>query len=283
MERVTFEQFIKRAIDVHGEDYDYSIVEFKNMDTKVAIVHKRCGKLFFQTPKNHLRGHGCPICKRKKKLKTNEEFIQQANNIHNGKYDYSKTKYIGSRENVCIICPKHGEFEQKAHSHLNGCGCPKCGKENSIEKRKYSTKEFIEKAKEAHDNKYDYSKTVYTDCRTKVCIICPKHGEFWQTPDKHLQGCGCPKCGKTKKYTTKEFVDKISLLRNDNYDYSKVEYVNSHSKVCVVCPEHGEFWISPNDLFNGKGCPSCAHKISRPEKELFEFIKKKKKKEVENK
>ena len=63
---------------------------------------------------------------------------------------------------------------------------------------KYNTESFIQKAKEIHSDKYDYSKVEYIGSQTKICIICPKHGEFWQRPADHLRGCGCWKCGGKK-------------------------------------------------------------------------------------
>lgn len=122
------------------------------------------------------------------------EFIKKAREVHGNKYDYSKVKYVNNHTNVCIICPEHGEFWQRPDNHLNGKGCPKCGIENIS-----STKEeFINKAREVHGDKYDYSKVKYVGALKKVCIICPKHGEFKQTPNSHLGGKGCPRCSSSK-------------------------------------------------------------------------------------
>jgi len=126
--------------------------------------------------------------------KTNKQFIEEANIRHGFKYDYSKTQYINKREKVCIICPIHGEFWQEASSHLKGCGCPKCGKKSSQKRQSLNTEQFIERAKKVHGDKYDYSKTEYINSSTKVCIICPIHGEFWQRPKDHTKGIGCPVC-----------------------------------------------------------------------------------------
>ena len=110
-----------------------------------------------------------------------------------------------------------------------------------------NTKEFIEKAKRIHGDKYDYSKVKYVNNRTKVCIICPEHGEFWQRPTSHLKGCICYRCSqkakakKQKKSSTNEFIEKAKKIHGDKYDYSKVEYINAKTKVCIICPEHGEF------------------------------------------
>lgn len=118
-------------------------------------------------------------------------------------------------------------------------------------------KQFIEKSIAVHGDKYDYSKTVYKTAKDKVCIICPEHGEFWQTPQSHLLGHGCSKCVGTGKLTTEEFIEKAMTIHGDKYDYSKVNYVNAKTKICIICPEHGEFWQIPNNHLNGSGCPKC--------------------------
>ena len=122
---------------------------------------------------------------------------------------------------------------------------------------------FIEKARQIHNDKYDYSKVNYVNSRTKVCIICPTHGEFWQTPHNHLKGYGCAECGKEKshlpKITTEDFIIKAKEIHGNKYDYSNVCYKTSDTKVCIICPEHGEFWQTPSNHINGSGCPKCAN------------------------
>lgn len=140
---------------------------------------------------------------------TQEEFIKKANLIHDNKYDYSKVKYINSRSKVIIVCKDHGEFTQRANAHLQGNGCPECQKIWSDEhkynhivsarkSRGFTTEEWIKRARLVHDDTYDYSKVTYINQRTKVDIICSKHGVFSQKPDSHLKGHGCKKCGEIK-------------------------------------------------------------------------------------
>lgn len=193
--------------------------------------------------------------------KTTEEFIQKAREIHGNKYGYSKVKYINNKEKVCIICPTHGEFWQIADSHLGGQGCPKCG--GRFMDRDY----FIEQANKIHGYKYNYSKVEYGKTNAdKVIIICPEHGEFMQTPKNHLRGVGCPSCAGNKPLTTEEFIKKARAVHGDRYDYSKVEYKGIREKVCIICPEHGEFWQAPYSHLGGRGCPQC--KESHLEREM---------------
>lgn len=204
--------------------------------------------------------------------KTKESFIEDAKKIHGDKYDYSKVTYIDVNTPVCIICPKHGEFWQQPAEHLKNHGCHECGKG----KRRKTTIDFIEDARKVHGEKYDYSKVEYVNNKTKVCIICPEHGEFLQAPVKHLMsGQGCSKCnkrGNIKKegvnlvsFTDmtnykKKFIENASIIHHNKYDYSKIEYTNCNTKVCIVCPEHGEFWQTPHHHLQGRGCPKCGRK-----------------------
>ena len=124
--------------------------------------------------------------------------------------------------------------------------------------KKLTTNEFIEKARKVHGDKYDYSKVNYVNAKTKVCIICHIHGEFWQTPDLHLQGRGCSLCSGKTQLSEDEFIRRANLVHNNKYDYSKVNYINYHTKICIMCPIHGEFWQEPANHLCGKGCRKCS-------------------------
>ena len=188
---------------------------------------------------------------------TKNIFINRAKLVHGNKYDYSKTEYNGWNEISCIICPEHGEFWQTPHNHLNGHGCPKCHHEKIGKLKRKKIEKFIEDAIKIHGEKYDYSKVEYVNSKTKVCIICKYHGEFWQTPDSHIyQKNGCPKC--SGQYMDRDYFIECSEKKHSNkYDYSKVEYINNKTKVCIICPEHGEFWQTPHNHIRGVGCPEC--------------------------
>ena len=128
------------------------------------------------------------------KKKTTLEFIIKAKETHGDKYDYHLVTYETNKAKVRIVCPKHGVFEQTPNSHLNGSGCPCC-----YGTHKKTTEQFIEDAKKVHGDKYDYSLVDYKTAKTKVKIICPKHGVFEQAPNNHLNGQDCPVCGRRKK------------------------------------------------------------------------------------
>ena len=128
---------------------------------------------------------------------------------------------------------------------------------------KYTKEKFIEKAKEVHGNKYDYSKVNYVNSSTKVCIICPEHGEFWQTPNSHLNGSGCPECSGLKKWDTEKFIKKAREVHGNRYDYSEAVYVNKRTPVTIICPIHGKFVQNPhNHVSQKQGCPLCGKKYA---------------------
>ena len=244
------ELLIERAKKVHGDKYDYSKVEYNGIHTKVCIICPKHGE-FWQEPNSHLHGNGCPKCAGLKKL-TTEEFIEKAKEVHGNKYDYSKVEYVNGKTKVCIICPIHGEFWQTPSAHIHQKqGCIYCSG------RKLNLNSFIEKAKKIHGDKYDYSKVEYVNNNTKVCIVCPEHGEFWQKPVNHLRGNGCPKCANEYSPSTEEWIERAKQVHGDKYDYSKSTYVNAATRICVICRKHGEFWVFPNNHLKGNGCPNC--------------------------
>lgn len=197
------------------------------------------------------------------------EFLEKAIKKHGDKYDYSKVNYVNNKIKIVITCPDHGDFKQIPNDHLNGSGCPKCSKINGNTKLTYTTNDFIQKAINKHGNKYDYSKVKYTGSTIKICIVCPQHGEFYQTPSSHLRGYGCKLCGfetisNVKMYNINKYIQKCSEKHNHKYDYSHVNSVNGVRKINIICPEHGVFSQSPVEHLRGYGCPICGgtHKLT---------------------
>jgi len=273
--KLTTKEVVERFKKVHGEKYDYSLVEYVESHTNVLIVCPlpEHGE-FPQTPSNHLRGSGCLKCSEQKgyfnKRKTKQDFIKQAKEVHADKnYSYEKVDYKNTHEKVIIICPlpEHGAFPQTPSNHLGGQGCPDCGRNSTREKQKSSDEEVIEKFKEVHGDKYDYSLVEYEQSNKKVLIVCPlpEHGEFTQTPSSHQQGRGCPDCGiieraNSKRTTKEDFIKQAKEVHSDkNYSYEKVDYKNTDEKVIIICllPEHGAFPQTPQSHLQGYGCPKC--------------------------
>ena len=166
---------------------------------------------------------------------TTESFTARAEQIHNNFYNYSKTQYTGIDTHVIITCPEHGDFKQTPYMHLQGQGCPKCGILKRAKAQTLNTEEFVEKAKQIHGNKYDYSKVDYKTRSERVIIICSKHGEFLQTPADHLDKCGCPRC----------------RLKEQNRFYETIQRKLPEIELkWEACPK----WLSPRrlDLYSEK-------------------------------
>jgi hypothetical protein len=266
--------FIEKARLKFGNKYNYSKVEYKNNTTYIEIICPIHGS-FWQIPKQHLSKsrskigcHKCAILEIPNKIKRIHiskikilecNFIEKAKLIHNNKYNYSKIIYKKWLDKVEIICPIHGSFWQTPKHHINRKqGCNKCAAIYRKQKEYITQEQFIGRLKIIFNNKYDYSKTKYVNCLTKVEIICHEHGSFWKLPPYLLSGKhGCIKCGGSERNTTEQFIKKARLIHGNKYNYTKVIYKYNKKKVEIVCPEHGSFWQTPNSHLRGCGCWIC--------------------------
>jgi hypothetical protein len=260
-------KFISKARIIHNDKYDYSKIAYNGIKNKVKIMCPIHGE-FEQTPHHHVtRKQGCPKCRYLtvsiKTRKSNEQFIEKAEFIHEKKYDYSLVEYVNAKTKIKIICPEHGVFEQIPDNHLQGQECGKC---HGLHK---TNNDLINKAEFIHEKKYDYSLVEYVNAKTKIKIICPEHGVFEQLSYAHLYGQGCPKCIGLNK-TTDTFVKDAKMEHGDKYDYSKTVYKDSKSKIEIVCEKHGVFTQTPNMHLRGNGCPIC--KESKGEKKIREYL-----------
>lgn len=221
--------FIKKSLDRWGNKYDYSLVDFKNVKSKIRIIHKSTGVIYEQTPSNHLKYAAENISLSTKS--NTQTFIERSNKIHDFKYDYSLTDYTVSSNKVVIICKIHGQFDQVANSHILGMGCKKCGDLCGSEKheyiKKYETDEFISESRGIWSDKYDYSLTKYINARTKVKIIYDDI-IYEQLPMSHL------------KYPVERYLDqKIFLIKakrkwGHKYDYSLVKFISTKSTIKII-------------------------------------------------
>lgn len=210
-----------------------------------------------------------PIVNFRNTRKTTAEFIADAKIIHGDRYDYSKVVYQTARTKVTIVCSVHGDFTQIPSGHTSGQGCRKCRQDilfkfgRDVLEQKAKT--FAQRANVKHDNKYDYSQSVYKGIRTKLIIGCPIHGPFYQSPNDHLSGYGCPKCKieslkRVHTYTTATFIKLATAKHGNKYDYSLSVYKGTHEKIRIKCPVHGVFEQSPRQHLRGNsgGCLACA-------------------------
>ena len=184
--------------------------------------------------------------------------IDELNDKYKVKNPNSSVKIIDiiKNSNYLIVKTKYGLCKIKK-SHLFNGSIPK--NTSAINPNEY----FINRAKEIHRDKYDYSKLEYVSFSKKVCIICPIHGDFWQTPDNHFKS-GCKKCSMNTLFinntlTISKFIEKANKIHNDKFDYSLVEYKNAITKVKIICKEHGIFEQTPNSHLTKRGCKKCSN------------------------
>jgi len=195
---------------------------------------------------------------------TDESFIIKANIIHNNKYDYSKVYYLKATIKIIIVCPIHGEFKQTPNSHLNGSGCPKCGRNIVENSRRSSTEIFIKKSKIVHNDYYIYDNTNYVGYDDYVIITCPIHGNFKQKAKKHLQGNKCKKCVSMNLMINQDVViERANIIYNNYYSYDKFIYNGIYNSTIVTCPLHGDFEIKPiSHIHKQRGCKKCLNRTS---------------------
>lgn len=190
----------------------------------MAPIQVRCkvdGHIWATTPKRLKAGQGCQVCYDRRRGDATrvgkEAFIKKAKQIHGDKYDYSKVVYKNNKIPVTLICPKHGEFHVRPDKHISRKdGCPDCANEQNGLKKRLPQEEFIRRARNVHGDKYDYSKVDYQGYKQPVIIICPKHGEFPQSPYLHMTGCGCPICRQSHMEN-----ETMNFLKSHNIKFER--------------------------------------------------------------
>lgn len=273
--RKTTADFIRDAIGVHGDKYDYSLTVYENQSKPVKIRCKTCGLVFQKQPKLHLRGKGsgCRNCLVKQGFVgrlTQEQFVARATEAHAGKFDYTESRYIDIGTKVAIRCLDCGlEFWQSPRDHIHSLhGCPDCNGGRALTKQ-----QFLDMAKVKYEDRYDLSEVVYSAAKIPVKIGCTIHGWFWKMPDKFIREMqGCTKCSLAENITAENFLEKARAVHGDRYGYSKAKLSKSTDRVCITCTKHGDFWQTPSAHINGSGCKLCSCQTSGPEKEWLDFL-----------
>ena len=237
--------FIERAKKIHGEKYDYSLVEYINSVTKVTIKCNKCENIWSVLPHNHFSGKGCKKCQYKNlpqnQAISHEEFLNKAKNIHGDKFEYV-SKYIANKKNItikCLVC--ENIFKQKAHSHLEGKGCKRCQYKNLLQNNPMIIDEFENRCKKIHDYKYEYCQD-YKGNKYKINIFCKKHN-FWfkQNAGGHLyHGQGCPRCNCSKGE-----LKILSFLKDKNIKY---ELEKKFDECRFVLPLSFDFYLPENNI-----------------------------------
>lgn len=228
MKKLTLEEFIERSNSVHNNRYDYSLSNYINSSSKIEITCHIHGP-FYQRAAHHLSGKGCPKCGGKNFDKN--EFLRKSEEIHNDKYNYSYVEYTSSHSKVKILCNKCGDiFLQTPNNHLSGYGCKKCAVESKAKSDRLTKEEFIAKAIDVHNDKYNYSLVNYFNCKTSIDIICKKCGKtFSQIPSSHLYNkTGCKKCYSSSKGEEKirNYLSYNNVVFEEQKRFKKCKYKN---------------------------------------------------------
>jgi hypothetical protein len=195
---------------------------------------------------------------------TTRDFIDQVSIKHNNFYDYSKVIYKNMKVPITIICPKHGEFQQRPEKHKMGRGCLLCSEDKGNGGKILSHKDAIKRFIAVHGDTYDYSITKYSRMKNDITYICPTHGEITQTAKEHAAGSGCRECGYLQASDNKTsqgrltFVDRARQVHGDRYDYTSSIYTKRHSPITILCSKHGHFTQEAGSHLLGTGCPDCA-------------------------
>ena len=258
----TLSDFIHSAKSIYGNKYDYSKVIYKNTSTKVEIICPKHGS-FFKTPSKFINAkQECRECGGYINW-TWDKFVKKANVFHKNKYTYPKQTFINTKIKHKIICPVHGEFMQSIFHHLRG-GCNQCGIDLSKKKQRDTKEIFINKSREIHGDKYDYSKVEYHNSQAKVIIVCKEHGGFNIKANNHsIQKQGCPQCGRIQaneniRKSWEVAKGRFERIHGDEYQYIEETYVDFTTKMTVVCAIHGNFEITPHSHYSmGAGCREC--------------------------
>lgn len=285
------EQFIALAKQTHGNRFIYSATKYINRRTKIEVTCRIHGK-FTTSPTYHYKGNGgCQACnkitevRKKGNIVTNGKartrafipfkrfikcyakydstYIDKANKAHGNKYTYKVNTPILNTEThkFTITCPAHGEFVQSIKNHLQGQGCPSCGKEKARAIKTTPFKVIKERADKIHNSKYIYIEDSYTNTQTKMLIKCTScDNNFYMTPDSHInQQQGCPYCRgmyKTLEDATKALnkIDKsYALLTNEPLTTT----ILNNSIIHFNCSTHGNTSRKFVDIARGLGCRRC--------------------------
>lgn len=263
--RYTIDQFIKAANNIHQYLYDYSKIKiYVNNKIKLEIVCKIHGPFLIRGDR-HLRGFGCNQC-RKDKIKNFKlnDFLIRSNKIYNNFYDYLYVHetFKSFSDLIKIGCPIHGHWYQLAWQHLEGNKCRACSNDD----KKLSSEQFLIKAKEIHNDRYDYSKVVYENVATKVIIICSKHGEFCQKPNDHLyRKTGCPNCSKCISHEETKWLNSLQIpLSNRNITLNLggknlfpdgIDFDNK-----IIYEFYGDYWHGNPKIYNADDYCSASKK-----------------------
>lgn len=276
--RMTVEE-VKTAAEAYGRNYDYVRVDYSGPKPLIVYTCKEHGEIT-QSLHNHLAGRGCRKCRKGPASRVEARMREKDEALlsRSGAYQAVRVERGVRGPRIVAVCPVHGEFSHAASALLNGSrGCPTCGREAGGLKRRNTFTTLVEKARQVHGQAYEYVETVH-DGEAWLHIVCQKHGGFLQRASSHLGGHGCVKCKEdaTVLRFTKSYEERVLDCRKvhgDTYEYLEIsKAANERPKFSIVCKKHGQFWQDASNHLQGSGCPSCGNLISKPHREVSEFL-----------
>jgi hypothetical protein len=289
----TKEEILERFYERWKDEFDYSYAKFNGMKIKIWIFHPKCQSFFEQTPDWHLRlTYGCPECANKIKGKyranTTENFIKRLIEARGDEYDYSEVVYVTNEKIIITHKTCNYRFLQEPYDHLKGKGCPEC-----FGSKKKTLEQFIEEARNAHGDEYDYSESIYINNNELITIKHKCGYVFHQRPINHINGQGCAKCAGNAKITPTEFLERFADKWGDNFDYSESCFNGPRENILIkhkICGT--KFYQTPDlHLRSVHSCPHCSlkerslklqltqeefltvcHQVHKNEYDLSEFV-----------
>ena len=275
MGKISTKEFIQKAQAVHGDRYDYSKVEYVNAQTNVCIICRLHGE-FWQRPSHHINGRGCPKCAAQVNASNMRHWTKEMCFEEAQKYTEMKA-FRTESESAYNAALKHKWLKDYTWLTYSIKVTPKKKRQN------YTQAEIIERLRSIFGERYSYDKVEYRAMKVPITLVCHEkdsdgveHGEFSMRPDNIFSGKqGCPKCyddrrSRLQRKPIEIFIEEANKVHGGLYEYHKVDYINTNSKVCIVCPTHGDFWQTPSNHLKGKGCPYCSGNAKKWSKETCE-------------
>jgi hypothetical protein len=247
--KLTLNEIIKRVELINPIKYDYSLAEYSSLSTKIKVLDHNNNEHLIR-PDSLLLGNNLNL---KSAINKEEFLISSFNKVHNDKFSYKNLIYNSCDRKVTITCVIHGDFKQTIDNHKKGKGCPKCNGKNK------TTLDIITDFNKIHNGKYDYSKVNYIGIKNKVEISCPVHGIFTQSPEEHINGCGCPICKESRgERTIRIFLEenKIRFIQQHKFDMCRnilplpFDFYLPDHNICIEF--QGEQHYKPFKYFGGE-------------------------------
>lgn len=269
--------WVARANQAHSGKFSYP--SSIRVDGKLTIVCPDHGE-FQQLPQKHMHGQGCPKCRG-----LGLDKVQQLKDKY-PEWDWSDTVVGGSKDDLTLVCPEHGEFITRHNRLMNKpdgmSPCPKCNKAVGGVSRRVSDDEWRKRIAGVWGDRFAVMEPM-SGGQVKVSVNCADHGKFVMSPADLVNGHGCPQCGKERfnkwsddnvRVAPDDFVQRAVELKGGVYTYDISTFVDMRTPMRMVCNKHGEFWQIPrNHITLDAGCPACANNRSKGEDEIADYLR----------